>query len=263
MKLNSGIITEKLAATKLFYTRTLDFGVSFENDFYLLLHTPDHSAEISFLLPDHPSQQPFFRQPFQRQGMYLTIEVDDVDAWYQRLKKQGIEMKIDIRDEPWGDRHFAIEDPNGIGIDMVTYTSGKTDAVPSTNNKVTWFSIPADDMQRATAFYKAAFDWQIGTETKEDNDDYSYFVALNSRSDAQFVSEQKGVINGCIVKRKIGLTTPAVLIEVDDLDSALEKVKKHGGKAVTEKVFMKSMNAYFVLVRDTEGNLLELLENVK
>lgn len=30
---------------------------------------------------------------------------------------------IGIRDEPWGDRHFAIKDPNGIGIDIVTYTA--------------------------------------------------------------------------------------------------------------------------------------------
>ena len=31
MKLNAGIITEKLQETKKFYTEVLDFGVSFEN----------------------------------------------------------------------------------------------------------------------------------------------------------------------------------------------------------------------------------------
>ena len=56
MKLNAGIITEKLAESKAFYTQVLQFGVTFENDFYLLLHTPNHEAEISFLLPNHPSQ---------------------------------------------------------------------------------------------------------------------------------------------------------------------------------------------------------------
>jgi len=132
MKLNAGIITQKLAATKLFYTQTLGFGVTFENEFYLLLHTPDRTSEISFLLPDHPSQQPFFHKPFQGQGMYLTIEVDDIDKLYQELKEQGVEIKIDIRDEPWGDRHFAIEDPNGIGIDIVKYTASQTEAPPST-----------------------------------------------------------------------------------------------------------------------------------
>ncbi len=123
MKLNAGIITEKLAESKAFYTETLGFGVTFENEFYLLLHTPDRTAEISFLLPNHPTQQPLFHPAFQGQGMYLTIEVDDVDALYEELKTKGVDIKIDIRDEPWGDRHFAIEDPNGVGVDIVTYSS--------------------------------------------------------------------------------------------------------------------------------------------
>lgn len=122
MKLNAGIITSKLAETKAFYTGTLGFGVTFENEFYLLLHTPDGGSEISFLLPDHPSQQPLFHKPFQGQGMYLTIEVDDVDKIYTELKKKGIPIQIALRDEPWGDRHFAISDPNGIGIDLVKYS---------------------------------------------------------------------------------------------------------------------------------------------
>lgn len=122
MKLNAGIITKKLAETKAFYTKVLGFGVTFENEFYLLLHTPDKEGEISFLLPDHPSQQPLFHKPFQGQGMYLTIEVEDVDKVYSDIKKKAIEIKIDIRNEPWGDRHFAIQDPNGIGIDIVKYS---------------------------------------------------------------------------------------------------------------------------------------------
>lgn len=122
MKLNAGIITEKLAESKAFYTKIFGFRVTFENEFYLLLHTPNKEAEISFLLPNHPSQQPFFHKPFQGQGMYLTIEVDDVDKIYRDIKKKSIEIKIDIRDEPWGDRHFAIQDPNGIGIDIVEYS---------------------------------------------------------------------------------------------------------------------------------------------
>lgn len=121
MKLNAGIITEKLAETKKFYTEVLDFGITFENEFYLLMHTPNKSSEISFLLPNHPSQQALFQKPFKGEGMYLTIEVDDVDSLYQTLKKKGVTIKIDLRNEPWGDRHFAIQDPNGVGIDLVKY----------------------------------------------------------------------------------------------------------------------------------------------
>ncbi|MFK8269360.1 VOC family protein [Capnocytophaga cynodegmi] len=122
MKLNAGIITEKLAETKAFYTEILNFGVSFENEFYLLLHTPNQEAEISFLLPNHPSQQPIFQKPFQNQGVYLTIEVENVDEVYKELKNKSVPIEIELRNEPWGDRHFAIKDPNGIGIDIVTYT---------------------------------------------------------------------------------------------------------------------------------------------
>ncbi len=122
MKMNAGIVTTRLAESKTFYTGILGFEVTFENEFYLLLHTPDKSSAISFLLPDHPSQQPIFHKAFKGQGMYLTIEVEDVDKLYSEIKKKGVDIRIAIRNEPWGDRHFAIEDPNGIGIDIVQFT---------------------------------------------------------------------------------------------------------------------------------------------
>ncbi|GAA0719551.1 hypothetical protein GCM10009430_18750 [Aquimarina litoralis] len=122
MRLNAGILTTKLKETKEFYSKTLGFTVKFENDFYLLLKTPNAKDTLSFLLPNHPTQQPFFHKPFMGQGMYLTIEVDDVDQLYEEVKTKDIVIKVELRDEPWGERHFAIEDPNGIGIDIVKYT---------------------------------------------------------------------------------------------------------------------------------------------
>ena len=127
MKLNAGIITNKLEETKQFYTNVLDFGVSFENHFYLLLHTPNHSAELSFLMPNHPSQQELFHKPFTGHGTFLTIEVDDVDALFAEIKGKNIDIAVELRDEPWGDRHFSIVDPNGIGIDIVSYTQPEQD----------------------------------------------------------------------------------------------------------------------------------------
>lgn len=121
MKLNAGFVTANLKQTKSFYIDVLNFGVTFENEFYLLLHTPNKEAEISFLLPNHPSQQSLFHKEFNGQGAYLTIEVEDVDAHYKGIKDKGIKIEIDIRNEPWGDRHFAIVDPNGVAIDIVKY----------------------------------------------------------------------------------------------------------------------------------------------
>lgn len=127
MQLNAGIITEKIEQTKKFYTETLGFGITFENEFYLLLHTPNQTGSISFLLPNHPSQRPVFQKPFNGQGVYLTIEVDNVDLLYNEIKGKGVPIEIELRDEPWGDRHFAVVDPNGIGIDFVTYAGPEND----------------------------------------------------------------------------------------------------------------------------------------
>ena len=38
------------------------------------------------------------------------------------IKNKKYPIEIEMRNEVWGDRHFAIMDPNGIGIDIVKYT---------------------------------------------------------------------------------------------------------------------------------------------
>ncbi len=121
MQFNAGIVTPNLEATKDFYTRTLGWRVNFENDFYLLLGT-ESGSQISFLQPNHPSQDPLFQTAFDGKGIFITVEVPDVDRIYQQIKTSGTPIAVELRDEPWGDRHFAIVDPNGIGVDIVTYT---------------------------------------------------------------------------------------------------------------------------------------------
>lgn len=128
------------------------------------------------------------------------------------------------------------------------------------NNKVTWFSIPTDNLERASNFYNAAFDWQIEPLTKEENDDFSFNTMINSTSDENYVSKELGSINGCLVKRKIGLPNSAVLVEVADLDKTIEKVLTAGGKVVSEKISMKSLNGTFVFIQDTEGNYVEVFQ---
>lgn len=121
MKINAGVVTDKIEECLEFYTEHFSLEVAFQNDFYLLLAHPEQGEIISFLKPHHESQQPLFQPPFGGEGIYLTIEVDDVDAWYDRMQSEGVPIAIALRDEPWGDRHFAVTDPNGIGIDIVTY----------------------------------------------------------------------------------------------------------------------------------------------
>ena len=45
-------------------------------------------------------------------GMYLLVEVDDIDAEHARLKKLGVAVG-ELCNQPWGYRTFAFTDPDG------------------------------------------------------------------------------------------------------------------------------------------------------
>lgn len=126
---------------------------------------------------------------------------------------------------------------------------------------VTWFSIPAQDTGRAAAFYSKVFGWKVQPTTKEDDAVFDYNVVVNSASDENFVSKQAGRVNGCIVKKATGITTPVVLVEVEDLEESARSVVTAGGTVVSERIPMKSLNGDFMLVKDPEGNMVEIFES--
>lgn len=112
--------TTKFAETKQFYAR-LGFEIAFEADWYIQLIWPERpELQIGFMKPDHPSQPPLFQSLFGGQGLFFGIEVPDVEVVYAALKSKGHAIAVDLRDEAWGQRHFAVQDPNGIALDFIT-----------------------------------------------------------------------------------------------------------------------------------------------
>jgi catechol 2,3-dioxygenase-like lactoylglutathione lyase family enzyme len=49
-------------------------------------------------------------------GMYVYIDVDDVDAKYTELKTVGIEPSSEPRDWDWGTREFVVKDPDAYKL---------------------------------------------------------------------------------------------------------------------------------------------------
>lgn len=119
MTFYNGVITSKLQESKEFYTKNLDFSCKFENEWFVLLEK--EKREIAFMLPDLEFQNQIFRGEYGGKGMWLTIEVENVAAEYQRIQNLGIHIVVELRQEEWGETHFSIVDPNGIGIDFVKY----------------------------------------------------------------------------------------------------------------------------------------------
>lgn len=51
----------------------------------------------------------------------LSIEVDDVDAALERVKKSGIPIEYGPADEPWGVRRFYVRDPFGKLVNILAH----------------------------------------------------------------------------------------------------------------------------------------------
>ncbi len=48
--------------------------------------------------------------------LMLGIAVADVDAAHDALAAAGVPIARKLKDNPWGDRSFAVADPNGIRV---------------------------------------------------------------------------------------------------------------------------------------------------
>ncbi|MFB1486135.1 MAG: VOC family protein [Thiocapsa sp. C3-sup] len=111
-------IVKDLDVAKSFYTENLDFDVVFSGDWYVHLVSKS-GVQIGFLLPDQPTQPPMFHRPYSGDGVIFSLEVEDADAAYAAAKSKSLTIVLDLRSEDWGQRHFCIQDPNGVYLDIV------------------------------------------------------------------------------------------------------------------------------------------------
>ncbi len=56
-------------------------------------------------------------------GLLVVFVVDDVDAEYARLQREGVEITTPIETEPWGERYFQVSDPNGVVLQLVSWVT--------------------------------------------------------------------------------------------------------------------------------------------
>jgi predicted enzyme related to lactoylglutathione lyase len=113
-------VTKDLSACKEFYGKWFNMQPVFESSFFILLVSADESGRsLGFLSEVHPSSPPDNPAMNSQAGVFLTLQVEDAKADFERLKKAGLKIRYDLKDEPWGQRRFGVIDPNGMYIDVV------------------------------------------------------------------------------------------------------------------------------------------------
>ena len=114
------------------------------------------------------------------------------------------------------------------------------------SRRVVHFEIPADDPERAIAFYRAAFGWEIARATGP----VAYWTAKTGDGAG---------INGAFVRRgDVDATTNTVA--VPDLDAAVADVERLGGRIEGAPIAIAGAGR-FCYARDTEGNLIGLIQH--
>ncbi len=113
------IVTDKRAECRDFYVRWFGFQVVFEASWFVCLAAAgDHPFGIALMAPDHPSQPPG-PERFGGRGLLITMQVSDATAEFERLSRAGVSIAYPLKDEPWGQRRFALVDPAGAWVDVI------------------------------------------------------------------------------------------------------------------------------------------------
>ena len=111
-------IVKNLGVAKSFYTENFGFDVVFSGDWYIHL-VSSTGVQVGFMLPDQPTQPPIFQNPHSGEGVIFSFEVKDADAAFAVAKSKSLSIVLDLRSEDWGQRHFCVQDPNGVYLDIV------------------------------------------------------------------------------------------------------------------------------------------------
>lgn len=112
------LMTTDVKSTAAFYRRHFGYEVTFEADWYVSLRRDQ--SELAVLDSGHETIPTGYRGPAAT-GLLLNLEVDDVDAEWERLVQSGdLEALLPIRSEEFGQRHFIVAGPDGVLIDVIT-----------------------------------------------------------------------------------------------------------------------------------------------
>jgi hypothetical protein len=114
-------------------------------------------------------------------------------------------------------------------------------------SRVLHFEIPIDDAERAGAFYRDVFGWQV---TKWGPVDYWTMTTGAAPGPGA---------EGALAPRADAPEGLVIYIGVDNIDEAMTKVAEAGGTMLTEKMPIPTFgwSAHF---RDSEGNLVGLFQ---
>lgn len=124
-------------------------------------------------------------------------------------------------------------------------------------DSVVHFEMPYENRERMAKFYRSAFGW----ETEKLGEDMGNYVVATTTETNDAGPTKPGAINGGFYEKKADwpLQYPSVVIAVDDVKRASEKVAAAGGKILGDPMDIPGVGQY-VSFTDSEGNRVSMLQ---
>ncbi len=124
-------------------------------------------------------------------------------------------------------------------------------------NSVVHFEMPYRDAARAAAFYTAAFGWVTQLMGPDMGD---YLLVTTAKEDVR-PDAPAGAINGGLYPYKSDWPEqyPSVVIGVEDVLAAMERVRVAGGEVLGDPIEIPGVGQYVSFI-DSEGNRNSMLQ---
>ncbi|WP_151447165.1 VOC family protein [Lacisediminimonas profundi] len=125
---------------------------------------------------------------------------------------------------------------------------------------VVHFEMPYDARDRIAKFYQDAFGWQIQMLGPEMG---NYVIAMTAESTPAGPPIKPGSINGGFYARNPDWPAqhPSVVIAVEDIHAAMEKVRAAGGEVLGQPMEIPGVGQY-VSFQDSEMNRVSMLQPI-
>ncbi|WP_077964501.1 VOC family protein [Ensifer adhaerens] len=101
------ITTNRIAASRDFYQTYFAARLIFDCGWYISLEFGE-GLSVQFMEPQQGQSL------CNTEGLTYNFCVADVDGEHARITAAGLVAVLPIEDHPWGDRGFAVKDPNGV-----------------------------------------------------------------------------------------------------------------------------------------------------
>ncbi|MFD4261657.1 VOC family protein [Streptomyces sp. NPDC058534] len=116
------LTVEDVAASHSFFTEHLGYQEQAAAEGFASLTRDDAAVDIVLLRRGIDVLPPDQRDR-HADGLILAFTVTGLEAEEKRLRSEGVDITMPLREEPWGERLFQVTDPNGVVVQFVEWTT--------------------------------------------------------------------------------------------------------------------------------------------